>query len=453
MSSEQHRERRIVHALVVTLDDAGAVLEDAEVAYSPATGLITYVGPGRGPAHDGDLDAAGAIVMPGLVNAHTHSGMSLLRGYCDDCDLPEWLRAIRDFETLMSAEDIRAGLRLAMVEMIRGGTTAFADMFRWDAPLLAEVIGAGMRVLAAQAIFGYDVPAYPGASAETGRDALDATERLAAEFAGDPLVRIAFGPHAPYTCPPQLLCEVAERARRAGVGVHIHLAETAGEVADCLAAHGRTPIALAQSCGLFGVPALVAHATHADAQDAALLARHGAAVAHNPVSNLKLGAGIAPLPELRAAGVTLGLGTDSAASNNSLDLFEEVKIATVVQRGAAGVPDLLAGVDLLRMATRGGATALGFDSAGVLAAGRAADLAVVDTSAPHAVPMHSATSFLAFAAHSSDVRHVVVAGRELLRDGVLLTLDEAAVRADAAQRAGRIAGRLAASGATEGARQ
>jgi 5-methylthioadenosine/S-adenosylhomocysteine deaminase len=440
-------DRRVVHATVVTQDDARRVLHDAEVAYSASTGLITYVGASRGPAADGDLDAAGGIIMPGLVDAHTHSGMTPLRGYCDDRDFKSWLAGVRAFEELMTAADIRAGLRLALAEMIRSGITCFADMFAWDETHLGDVTDAGLRVLAAPAVFGYDTVAYLGASPATGRDALEATERLAAAFAGDAQVRIAFGPHAPYTCSTQLLRDVAERAARLGLPVQIHLSETASEVDQCLASHGRTPIQLARSCGLLDGPTLVAHATHAKPQDVAILAeastQNGVAVAHNPVSNLKLGAGIAPLAQLRAAGVRTALGTDSVASNNNLDLFEEIKTGTIVHRGRGEVSDIVAGSELLDMATCEGADAVGFNSSGRLAVGAAADLIVLDVESTRATPLTSPLSFLTFAARGSDVRHVVVGGRVLLRDGDLLTVDEDAARAAVADTAARITRSLA----------
>ena len=431
-------ERRLVHATVVTQDDARQLLRDGEVAYSPATGLITYVGPGRGPAGPGDLDVAGAIVLPGLVNAHTHSAMTPLRGYCDDRDLQTWLAGIRAFEDHLTAADIRAGLQLALAEMIRAGTTCFADMFFWDETLLGDVVGAGMRVLAAPAVFGYEAIGYPGASPQTGRDALAATERLAAAFAGEARVRIAFGPHAPYTCPPELLSDVAARAGRLGLPVHIHLSETAYEVEQSLAAHGRTPIGLAHAHGLFDGPVLVAHGTHPTEEDIAVLASSGATVVHSPVSNLKLGAGIAPLAALRAAGVRTALGTDSVASNNDLDLFEEIKLGTIVHRGHHQVSDLVGGGELLDMATREGAAAVGFPSAGALAVGRAADLVVLAVDSSRATPLISPVSFLTFAAGGQDVRRVIVGGRELMRDGVLLTVDESAARAAVADTAARI---------------
>jgi 5-methylthioadenosine/S-adenosylhomocysteine deaminase len=441
-------ERRIVHATVVTQDDARRVLTDGEVGYSTAGGLITYVGPTRGPATAGDLDAAGAIVMPGLVNAHTHSAMAPLRGYSDDRDLQAWLAGIRAFEELMTAADIRAGLQLALAEMIRNGITCFADMFLWDETLLADVASAGLRVLAAPAVFGYDALGYPAAlvngMAQTGRDALDLTEQLASTFAGDAQVHIAFGPHAPYTCPPELLSDVAARASRLEVPVHIHLSETAFEVDQCRAQYGCTPIELARDRGLFGGPVLVAHCVHPDPADLDILVAADASVSHNPVSNLKLGAGIAPLAEQRAAGVRTALGTDSVASNNNLDLFEEIKTGTIVHRGRHEVSDLVSGSELLDMATRDGAAAVGFGSSGVLAAGRAADLIVLGVNSTRATPLTSPVSFLAFAARGDDVRHVVVGGRELMRDGVLLTVDEDAARAAVSATATRITAELSA---------
>ncbi len=436
--AELPAQRRIVRATVLTQDGQRRVINDGEVAYSTATGLLTYVGPSRGPAGAGDLDASGAIVMPGLVNAHTHSAMTPLRGYCDDRDLQAWLAGIRAFENHMSAADIRAGLRLALAEMIRNGTTCFADMFLWDETLLGEVADSGLRVLAAPANFGYDTVGYPAASPQTGRDALEVTERLAAAFAGDHRIRIAFGPHAPYTCTPDLLSDVAARAARLSLPVHIHLSETAFEVEQCRAAHGCSPIEFARSRGLFDGPALVAHCTHPTEADIALLAASGAAVSHNPVSNLKLGAGIAPLAALRAAGVRMGLGTDSVASNNSLDLFEEIKTATIVHRGHHEVSDLVAAADVLAMATCEGAAAVGFPETGRLVEGGAADLVVVSVASTRATPLTSAVSFLAYAARGDDVRHVIVGGRELMRDGVLLTVDEQAARAEVAATAARI---------------
>ncbi len=435
-------ERRISGGTVVTQDGARRVIPGGEIAYSTASGRITYVGPSRGPG--ADLDATGHVVIPGLVNAHTHSAMTPLRGYSDDRDLITWLAAIRDFEELMTHDDVRAGLRLALAEMIAGGTTCFADMFMWDEVLLDEVRTSGLRVLAAPAAFGYEAVGYPGADSGSGRDALAVTERLAAAVRGDESVHVAFGPHAPYTCSAEMLIDVAGRARRLDLPVHVHLSETAGEVERSLAEHGCTPIELARRCGLFDAGAHVAHAVHVTPTDIEVLAASGTSVSHNPVSNLKLGAGIAPLPELRAAGVLCALGTDSVASNNSLDLFEEIKTAAILHRGVHRQSDAVSATDALDMATCDGARAVGFPGSGRLEVGAAADVVIVEARSARACPLTSPVSFLAFAARASDVRTVIVAGRELMRDGVVLTVDEEAARAEVAATTARILAALSA---------
>jgi 5-methylthioadenosine/S-adenosylhomocysteine deaminase len=435
-------EIRIVGATAIVASPT-RVLWHAEIALSPSTGVITYLGPGRGPLGPGDISAVGRIVAPGLINGHTHAGISLLRGHSDDAPLREWLTHIRAFEVLMTRDDIRAGLLLSMAEMIRTGTVGFLDMFLWDSGLLADVRSAGMRVQAAPAVFGYDAVAYPRASEQTGSQALDATPRLAAEFAGDELISVSYAVHAPYSCGPELMADVAGRSAGQGLGVQIHLAETRTEVADSLAAHGRSPIALAADLGLMAGRLHVAHAVHPEPGDTELLAAaDGVTVSHNPISNLKLGAGIAPVPSYLRAGVTLALGTDSMASNNSADRFEEIKMGALLPRGVHHDPALVSGVDTLTMATSGGARALGGGLSGTLAAGRAADLILVDTGGPTGTPMTNPVAFLSYAARGTDVTDVFVAGRRLLADRLLTTLDEHAIRADADERVTRIRAEL-----------
>lgn len=425
--------RRVVGGAVVTMDGVGTVVDDGEVAWNEA-GVIDYVGPSRGPAGPEDVDAHGCVVLPGLVNAHTHSGMALMRGFSDDVDLQTWLGHVRAIEVGMSTDDIAAGLHLALLEMVTSGTTTFADMYHWDADLLGIVAAAGLRVVAAPAIFGYDDVGYPGAASDLdGRAVIARTEELAAQFAGDDHVRLAFGPHAPYTASPELYADVARRADRLGLGVHTHLSETAVEVATCRERYDATPIGLLDRAGLFDVPVHVAHAVHATDDDIAILARAGASVAHNPVSNLKLGAGIAPVAALRDAGIRLSLGTDSTASNNTLDLFEEIKTTPLLQRGAHASPDIVGGVESLRWATADGAAAIGFDQAGVLEPGRWADVVTVAAGGAHAGPLYDPVAFLAFAARGSDVRDVVVGGRRLVAAGRALTFDEDAILGAAAR--------------------
>ena len=430
---------RIVDTTV--LIDAGAALTGAELAFDRGTGRITYVGPARrpsGPAADEVIDGRHRLIAPGLVNAHGHAAMTMLRGACDDADLPTWLAAVRGLEVGLTHADIRAGLALAMVEMIRSGTVGFCDMYLWDETLLGDVVAAGLRINAAAAIFGADVVGYPGAIDETGTQVLERTVHLAAAFRGEPTVRVSYGPHAFYTTGDELVAQVATRSARDGLDVHIHLSETRAEVDTSVSATGRTPIARAADAGLLDRRVVVAHGVHPVDDDLRLLAEPGVTVAHNPVSNLKLGAGIAPVADYLAAGVRLGLGTDSAASNNSLDLFEELKLAALLPRGTARDPSLVSGVAAWEMATSGAAPALHPELTGRLAVGEQADLMVVDTARAAAVPIVDPVSLLVFATTGTAVTDLFVAGRALLRSGRLTTLDEAAVRADAAARAARL---------------
>lgn len=433
------RQIRIVGTTLLV--DAATVMADAEVAFDTGTGRVTYVGrtrPTNGPAAGEIVDGRDRLVAPGLVNSHGHAAMTLLRGASDDADFPTWLQAVRGLEVAMTHADIRAGLALAMVEMIRSGTVGFCDMYLWDELLLGDVVAAGLRVNAATAIFGADAVGYPGATDETGAQVLARTSGLAAAFRGEPTVRVSYGPHAFYTAGDDLVAEVAARSARNGLDVHIHLSETRAEVDASLAGTGRTPIGRAADAGLLDRRLLVAHAVHPVGDDVRLLARPGVTVAHNPVSNLKLGAGIAPLVDYLAAGVRVGLGTDSAASNNSLDLFEELKLATLLPRGRAQDPAALSGASSWRMATTGGASALHPDLSGRLKVGEPADLLMIRTDRAAAVPLGDPVALLTFATTGAAVTDVFVAGRGLLRAGRLTTLDEVAVRADAADRAARL---------------
>ena len=431
---------RIVGATIVPA--VGRILHDAEIAFSSNFGRVTYVGAVRGPLGPGDLDGTGRLVIPGLVNAHTHSAMTLLRGYSDDVPLHTWLTHVRAFELRLTAADIRAGLRLALAEMLRGGTVGFIDMFAWDADLLGIVAEAGMRVSAAPAVFGYDAVAFPNADPSPGSDMLTRTASLAAQFAGEPLITVAYGLHAPYTCPPELIADVARRSDRDGTGVHIHLSETTTEVERSIRKFGATPIRQVADLGLLNGRVHVAHAVHPREGDVELLGAPGVTVSHNPVSNLKLGAGVAPVRSYLDAGIRLGLGTDSVASNNTLDMFEEIKMGTLMQRGIAVDPSVIAGADLFQMATAGGAAALDPSLSGVLDVGEAADLTVLDVTGTTATPFTDAMSFVAYAARGTDVTDVFVAGRCLVADRRVTVIDETAARAEVDERAARIRGEL-----------
>lgn len=417
------------------LTPTGPVAE-AELAFD-SEGRIEYAGPQR-PGSTPTHDLAGHVLMPGLVNGHTHSAMTLLRGASDDDGFMPWLAAVQAAEQHLTRDDVAAGLQLAMLEMIETGTTSFADMYHWDAGLLELVRAAGMRVLAAPAVFTDEAVGFPGVSPWTGAEVLDATEALAERFAADPHIRLAYGPHAPYTTPPEQLRAIAGRSRRTGIPIHIHVSESAAEVADMIDRYGSTPAMHLESLGLFEADVLAAHCVHLTPEEIAVFARTGTAASHNPVSNLKLGCGVAPLPELLEAGVRLTLGTDSVASNNSLDLFEEIKLATILHRGVRGDAAAVRASDVLDIATRGGAQAIGFPETGALEVGRLADVIALDVTGAGAIPHPSLVSHLAFSARGSDVRHVFIGGRHVYANGDHLSLDAVDVRARATAAAERM---------------
>lgn len=402
-------------------------------------GRIAYAGPARAESvvtHD----LAGHALMPGLVNGHTHSAMTLQRAVSDDEGFMPWLAAVQAVEQGLTRDDVVAGLELAMLEMIANGTTAFADMYHWDEGLLETVQRAGMRVLAAPAMFTAESVGFPGVSPLDGAQTLDYTEQLAERFAGDERIRLAYGPHAPYTCSPELLREIAERSQRTGIKIHMHVAESRAEVEQINEQYGNTPAKHLDAIGFFEADVLAAHCVHLTLEEIEIFARTGTAASHNPVSNLKLGCGVAKLPEMLEAGVRLTLGTDSVASNNSLDQFEEIKLATILHRGVRHDAAAVKAADVLDIATRRGAEAIGFPETGALEAGRFADVIAIDLGTTRATPMGSLVSHLAFSASGEDVRHVFIGGRHVYANGEHLTLDAPDILARAGAAAARLRG-------------
>jgi len=388
-------------------------------------------------AGDETLDAEGCLVMPGLVNAHCHAAMTLLRGYADDKPLGAWLQEdIWPAEAELGAEDVRAGTELALVELIRSGTTAFADMY-FDVPEVADAVAeAGVR-----ARLGHGVVTV-GKDEEDAIDDNEESLEVAREFDGDANGRIktAYMPHSLTTVGEEYLREFVFQAREAGVPVHFHANETTEEVAPIVDERGVRPLEYAEDVGLLEDGDFLAHGVHTDETEIDLLADSGASVVHCPASNMKLASGMAPVQAMRDAGVTVALGTDGAASNNDLDLFDELRDAAMLGKLQTGAADAVPAEAAVEMATAGGADALGFDS-GRVEEGANADFAVVDFSAPHLTPVHDHVSHLAYAATGQDVRHTVCDGEVLMRDREVLPFDEAAVRERAQQRAGAVAER------------
>lgn len=422
---------------VVTMVTPGEVIENADVVISGDR--LRAVGPSGRTAPSGwqphrVIDARGKAVLPGFVNTHNHAAMTLLRGYADDLRLQEWLeQRIWPAEARFTPADIGWGTRLAAVEMIRSGITGFADMYFEMDQVARAVDEAGMRASLSVGLIGLN---------PTAGEGLVRSEAFYRAWHGgaEGRIDVMLGPHAPYTCPPEFVAKVLHLATRLEAPLHIHLAETAREIEDSLRDHGQTPVARMAAEGLFQHRVLAAHCVHLTEADIEILAAHGVGVAHNPVSNQKLASGIAPVVALLQAGVAVGLGTDGAASTNHLNMFEEMRAASLIQKVATGDPTAMPAAQVLSMATAGGAAALGWREVGVLEPGRLADLIIVDLDRPHLCPRHDLHSLLVYSARPEDVDTVIINGRLVMEGRELLTLDEEKIMAEVRERSPRLAG-------------
>ncbi|MFZ3573568.1 amidohydrolase [Streptomyces sp. BH097] len=418
----------LVHGgTVLTVDDASTVLADGAVAVRD--GVIVAVGPAEelraGHTAAETIDASGGLVLPGLINTHTHLAMTLLRGTADDVSLQEFLGRVVPAEArLLDPATVASAVRVAVAESVRAGVTSALDMYWFHEAAEEAAHAAGWRLHTGPLFM--DVPEPP--DGRPYKERMEWARRdLAARPAGTRPVMFA---HSTYTLSPEQLVECFALAREFGALTHLHAAENAAEVAGVEVAHGKRPVELLESLGLLGPDVVLAHAVDLTGGEIAAIARAGASVAHCPVSNLKLGCGIAPVPRLLSAGVTVGLGTDGAVSSNTLDVLGAVRQAALVHK-ADGDPTAVGAEQAVRMATIEGARALGLgDELGSIEVGKRADLAVLDLNRPHLTPRHDPYAMLAYAAQASDVRDTVVDGRVLMRDRTLTTLDEGAVLAD-----------------------
>ncbi|MCE5244250.1 MAG: amidohydrolase [Syntrophobacteraceae bacterium] len=373
-----------------------------------------------------DTDLSGYLVLPGLVNAHVHGAMSCFRGLGDDLPLMQWLT-----EVIFPAEAAHAnpdmvywGTLLSIVEMLKNGVTTFCDGYFHEEDAARAARDSGIRAVLGQGIVDFPAPGIP----DPGRARERAEAFLEAFPAGVPTLRPSLFCHAPYTCSAETMRWVKDLCRERGILFQIHLSETAGEVEELTARHGMSPAFLLDRLGILDPGTLCAHANWLDTSEIALLARRGAGVAHNPESNMKLAAGVAPVPEMLAAGVNVGLGTDGCASNNDLDLFGEMDRAAKLHKAFRRDPVVCPARRVLWMATRGGAKAVGWaDGIGSLEAGKKADFAAIDLKQPHLTPLYDPVSHLVYAVKGSDVRHVWIEGRQTVCDGKVQGLEEEAV--------------------------
>lgn len=428
---------------VVTMNEQMDLLFDGAVAVRGAK--IVAVGTAAEIAAQYEaaevVDCSDHYVLPGLVNAHTHVPMTLLRGLADDLRLDVWLMGYvmpteREF---VNPEFCRLGTKLACAEQIRSGITTFADMYYFEADIAQATADAGLR-----GVLGQTILKFPAPDADSYDESLAYARRFIEDWRGHPLITPAVAPHAPYSSTEELLRRSAELAIEFDVPVLIHIAETQQEVEDQLAQFEMTVVPWVESVGLLEAKVLAAHCVHINTAEMHTLRAHGTTVAHNPTSNLKLASGIAPVKQMLDYGLTVGIGTDGPASNNDLDIFEEIRLAALLAKTAANDPTALPAQQALLMATRYGAKAcfLG-DVTGSLEAGKLADIIVVDANTVHSQPhfrrsREAVYAEIVYAGKSTDVAHVMCNGRWLMRDRLLLTLDEKALLAEAADYAKRV---------------
>jgi 5-methylthioadenosine/S-adenosylhomocysteine deaminase len=431
---------KISPATAVTCDDDFQIIENAAIHIEDQR--ITFVGSAStAPAFDADEEFGGAhlVALPGLINTHGHAAMTLMRGLADDMALEVWLQTkIWPFERNLDGDDVYWGTSLAIAEMLRGGTTTFADMYFYYERGAQAIEESGTRACPGGVLLGF-LP--------------EAEKRLAnaiafvREFSGAAKGRITpfLAPHSLYTCDRKQWETMIGAARELGVLIHTHASETPREVAEVTAQWGASPIQTLKNIGALdshgnGGGVLAAHCVHVDEADLEIMASHDFRVAHNPTSNLKLASGFAPVPEFLKRKILVGLATDSAASNNNLDLWEEMRLAALIHKATSGDPTAISAREALLMATREGARCLNLETQiGSLQVGKKADVILMDFDKPHLTPRHNVVSHLVYAAHSSDVNDVIVDGKVLVRSGELVCLDAARVGARARESAARLA--------------
>jgi 5-methylthioadenosine/S-adenosylhomocysteine deaminase len=382
------------------------------------------------------IEARDGIVLPGLINTHTHAPMVIYRGLADDLALMDWLQKYifpAEAKTV-SPELVRVGTRLAALEMIESGTTTFADMYYFEEEIAKAAIEAGLR-----AVLGQTIIQFPVADAKTPADGLARAERFIREFKDNGLVVPAVAPHALYTNDSATLVASAELARKHGVPVIIHFAETEDEVRLAREKFNATPAAYLESIGFWGPKTLAAHAIHVTDDDLAILKRRGIGLSHNPESNMKLASGAAPVAKYLAAGIALGLGTDGAASNNDLDMFEAMRQASFLAKHVTRDPTVVPARAALDLATIGGARALHMEQRiGSLEAGKRADLITVSMRASRQVPIYDPISHLVYTTRGDDVRTTIVNGKVLMKERLVRTLNRETVIADANRLAAKV---------------
>ena len=385
------------------------------------------------------IDAQAGLIIPGLVNGHTHAAMSLFRGLADDLPLMDWLNNyIFPVESRMDSDFVYTGTLLACAEMIMSGTTTFCDMYLFEEEVARAGRDMGQRCLVGEVLYDFDSPNY--GPIENG---LRYTEELIQRWKGDALVSIAVEPHATFTCSPDLLKKTRGLADKYHVPLIIHLAETKNEWDQIQATYGLSPVAHLESLGLLGPNLIADHCVHLSDRDKELLAQYQVKIVHNPESNMKLASGIAPIPDLLKQGIKVGLGTDGCASNNNLDLFSEMDMAAKLHKVAQMDTTVMDAKSVFRMATIEGAKVLGLDKLiGSLEPGKKADIIIIDLNKPHLTPMYNPYSHLVYAVNGRDVKTVLINGRVVMENRKLLSMDLDEIMEKSRRQSKRISGWL-----------
>lgn len=390
---------------------------------------IAYIGEElpEGEEETAAFDGKNLLFIPGLINTHGHVAMSLLRGYGDDLALQIWLQEkMWPMEEKFTAEDVYWGASLSVLEMIKGGTTAFLDMYDKMDQVASVVEQSGIRASLTRGVIGFG-------SDELRASKLAEAVSFAKDWHGqaDGRITTMLSPHAPYTCGPDFIEKFVQAAHDLNLPIHTHMSETRAEVEQNVKDYGLRPVAHLEKLGFFTRPSLVAHAVHLTDEEIEVLAKYNVAVAHNPGSNLKLASGVARVPELLKAGVVVSLATDGPASNNNLDMFEEMRLAALIHKGVSGDPTAVPATEALRMGTEYGAKSIYVEDTGTLAVGKKADFVAIDLDQAHFLPYTDLISHVVYSASAKDVKHVWVDGKQLLKDGEILTMDEERIKREA----------------------
>ena len=428
---QQRVDTVIAGGTIVTMDKTHRVIENGAVAIKGdrIVAVGTRADIARRYRATRTIDATGKVLIPGLVNTHTHVPMSLFRGISDDLDLNDWLTKYIFPAEAKNVDEafVRAGTRLGLAEMIRGGTTTYCDMYYFEDAIADETKKAGMR-----GVLGETIIQFPVADNKTFEEALAYSERYVRKWKNDPLIVAALAPHAPYTLSTEQLMAVMRLGEKLDAAVVIHVAETKKERDDILAQKGATPVNYLNRIGFLNERVIAAHTVFVTDEEIDILNSKGVGAAHNPQSNMKLASGTAPVPAMLAKNLAVGLGTDGAASNNDLNMWEEMDTAAKLHKLVSGDPKTLSAEQAFEMATIRGARALDLDKiTGSIEPGKRADLVIVDLDGLHQTPMYSIYSHLVYATKASDVRTVIINGRVVMLDRVLLTLNESAIKRDA----------------------